>query len=181
MKRAHFLRNSNIANFIVRLVNSVYTSKNEKTLVLVEELGQIADIIKLLNVPYAYAHSGTNKKELEKLGLKSVDVQEEVEKFNKGEVAVLIGTSCISTGTNIYPVHHCVNWQGGSSEIKTKQGAVGRSVRKLTGSAYEQFHPPKNKAVLWDFDVHNVSTMTQQLKNRIRYYKHSGTPIKEIG
>ncbi len=181
MKRAHFLRNSNIANFIVRLVNSVYTSKNEKTLVLVEELGQIADIIKLLNVPYAYAHSGTNKKELEKLGLKSVDVQEEVEKFNKGEVAVLIGTSCISTGTNIYPVHHCVNWQGGSSEIKTKQGAVGRSVRKLTGSGYEQFHPPKNKAVLWDFDVHNVSTMTQQLKNRIRYYKHSGTPIKEIG
>lgn len=181
MKRAHFLRNSNIVNFVSRLAESVYKTKNEKTLVLVEELGQIADIIKVLKVPYAYAHSGTNKKELEKLGLKSVDVQEEVEKFNKGEVAILIGTSCISTGTNIYPVHHCVNWQGGSSEIKTKQGAVGRSVRKLAGSGYEQFHPEKIKAIIWDFDVQDVPTMTQQLKNRIRYYKHSGTPIKEIG
>jgi superfamily II DNA or RNA helicase len=181
MKRAHFLRNSNISNFITKLSESVYNTKNEKTLVLVEELGQIADIIKVLKVPYAYAHSGTNKKELEKLGLKSVNVQDEVEKFNKGEVAILIGTSCISTGTNIYPVHHCVNWQGGSSEIKTKQGAVGRSVRKLSGSGYERFHPEKTKAVIWDFDVQNVPTMTQQLKNRIRYYKHSGTPIKEIG
>ena len=181
MKRAHFLRNSNISHFICKLAETVYKTKNEKTLVLVEELGQIADIIKVLKVPYAYAHSGTNKKELEKLGLKTVDVQEEVEKFNKGEVAVLIGTSCISTGTNIYPVHHCVNWQGGSSEIKTKQGAVGRSVRKLSGSGYENRHPEKIKAVIWDFDVQNIPTMEQQLKNRIRYYKHSGTPIKEIG
>ena len=181
MKRFHFLRNSNISDFIVKLATSVFISKNEKTLVLVDEVGQIASLIKKLKIPYAYAHSGANKKELEKLGLEVVDVQESIEKFNKGEVAILIGTGCIGTGVNMYPTHHCVNFQGGSSEVKTKQGAVGRGIRKLKGSDFEHLHPEKLKTIIWDFDVQDVKSMEDQLKNRIRYYKHSGKPIKEVG
>lgn len=181
MKRKHFLRNKNIADFIAKLSESVYNSKKEKTLVLVDEIGQIADLIKKLKIPYAYAHSDSKKDELKKLGLVPVDVEAEVERFNKGEVAILIGTSCIATGTNIYPVHHCINWAGGTSEIKTKQGAVGRSVRKLNGSGFEHLHPEKTKAIIWDFDIKGIESMEKQLKERVRYYKHSGTPIKEIG
>jgi superfamily II DNA or RNA helicase len=167
MKRAHFLRNDNIAQFVGKLANSVYESKNEQTLVLVDEIDQIHRLIPHLKVPYACA-----------TGDKSFDKPTDaVEKFNKGEAKVLIGTSCISTGTNIFPTHHTVNWQGGTSEIKTKQGAVGRSVRKLEKSKYEQFHVPKPKAIIWDFDIENVSTMQRHLRQRIEIYKDSGTPI----
>ncbi len=177
MKRFHFLYNKNIAEFIANLANAVAIQKNESTLVLVEELSQIAELIKLLQVPYAYAHSGTNKKELEALGLTKVDSQESIEKFNKGEVKVLLGSGAISVGTNMFPTHHTCNWVGGTSEIKTLQGTVGRSVRKLETSKYAEFHPPKPKSIIWDFDVDGVEKMEDHLADRIGYYKLSGTPI----
>lgn len=175
MKRRHFLHNDNIAKFIANLANSVYAARKEQTLVLVDEIDQIYRLIPLLNVPYSCA---TGKK-IKDLG--NLDTDEAVEKFNKGEAKVLIGTSCISTGTNIFPTHHTVNWQGGTSEIKTKQGAVGRSVRKLEGSLYEKYHAPKKKAIVWDFDVVGVDIMKRHLKERIEYYSDSGTEIKVVG
>jgi superfamily II DNA or RNA helicase len=167
MKRMHFLRNDNIAKFIGMLANSAYNSKGEQTLVLVDEIDQIHNLIKYLTIPYICA---TGDKTFD-------DPTEAVEKFNKGEAKVLIGTSCISTGTNIYPTHHTVNWQGGTSEIKTKQGAVGRSVRRLESSQYHERHKPKKKAIIWDFDVQHVDIMSRHLKQRIEIYGDSGTPI----
>jgi superfamily II DNA or RNA helicase len=174
MKRRHFLHNDNIAKFIADLANSVAVVKGEQTLVLVDEIDQIYRLIPHLKVPYACA-TGESRKDLGE-----TDPQEAVEKFNRGEVKVLIGTSCIATGTNIFPVHHAVNWSGGSSEIKTKQGPVGRSVRKLEGSGYEKFHVAKSKAVIWDFDVQNVDVMERHLKERLNFYSDSGTQIKFI-
>ena len=113
--------------------------------------------------------------------IKNSDPMDAVEKFNKGEVKVLIGTSCISTGTNIYPTHHTVNWQGGTSEIRTKQGAVGRSVRKLDNSKFADRHPPKLKSIIYDFNVKGVEQMTRHLKTRVKFYKASGTVIEWIG
>jgi hypothetical protein len=112
--------------------------------------------------------------------IKNSDPIEAVEKFNNGSVKVLIGTSCISTGTNIYPTHHTVNWQGGTSEIRTKQGAVGRSVRKLEISKYADKHPPKTKAIIYDFYVKGVEVMIRHLKTRIEFYKSSGTMIEYL-
>lgn len=171
MKRAHFLKNDQIANFIAKLATSVYELRNEKTLVLVDEIEQINMLKQILKVPHMCA-TGDKKHD---------DPEEAVEKFNKGEIACLIGTSCISTGTNIYPTHHTVNWQGGTSEIKTKQGAIGRSVRKLDISKYAQFHPEKKKTYIYDFDVRGVPVMERHLKTRIKFYKDSGTMIKWIG
>ncbi len=176
MKRKHLLHNENVAKFIAKLANSVYQAKGEQTLVLVDEIDQIYKLIPHLTIPFACA-TGESKKDLGE----STDPQESVEKFNRGEAKILIGTSCISTGTNIFPVHHLVNWQGGSSEIKTKQGAVGRSVRKLEGSGYEQFHVPKKKAIVWDIDIIGVDVMRRHLQERIAYYRDSGTDIKVVG
>lgn len=180
MKRVHFLGNRNICQFAARLANADASLNKRQTLILVEELSQISAIVKLLKVSYAYAHSESKKERLTELGLEKVNPADSVEKFNTGEAMVLIGTSCIATGTNIFPVHNCVNWVGGASEIKTKQGAVGRSVRKMSSSPYKNPNAPKDKATIYDFNVHSVHLMTKHLEDRIGYYQDSGTEIKYI-
>lgn len=212
MKRAHFLNNTNIANFIAKLHDGV-SPKKEKILVLVDELSQILSLYPLIKGPVSIATSSDEKSHLVGLltGKKKADVKKAsdsgvevldsltpeqreiydkiknsdpksaVEDFNKGLSNVLIGTSCISTGTNIFPTHHTVNWQGGTSEIKTKQGAVGRSVRKLENSKYADLHAPKPKSTIWDFNVDGVKVMERHLSTRLRFYKQSGTPIEFIG
>lgn len=112
--------------------------------------------------------------------IKDSDPKKSVDEFNSGKANILIGTSCISTGTNIFPTHHTVNWQGGTSEIKTKQGAVGRSVRKLENSKYKDLHPAKPKSTIWDFKVKNVDVMDRHLATRVKFYKESGTLISYI-
>jgi superfamily II DNA or RNA helicase len=180
MKRIHFLGNKNIASFIAKLANATASVYGQQTLVLVEELSQIAMLTKLLSVPYAYAHSDSNRLRLSEIGLEKVDSQESVEKFNKNEVKVLIGTSCIATGTNIYPTHSTVNWVGGASEIKTKQGAVGRSVRLHDQNPYKNQCLEKKVAHIYDFDVTGIYSLDSMLKNRIQYYSESGSSFKVL-
>lgn len=186
MKRIHLLRNKNIAAFIAKLANSAAMASGKQTLVLVEELAQITMLIPLLNVPFAYAHSEKSAKKLSDIKahtgieLLKVDRAESVEKFNKNEVKVLIGTSCIATGTNIYPTHQTVNWVGGASEIKTKQGAVGRSVRKSEQNPWAAKCVPKDMAHIFDFNVYDQEALYKQFLDRILYYRESGMPIKRI-
>ncbi len=179
-KRVHFLRNQNIANFIAKFANADATINGKQTLVLVEEMSQVAALAKLLTVPFAYAHSEKNKDRLEELGLQKVDPAETVEKFNKNEAKVLIGTSCVSTGTNIFPTHNVFNWVGGSSEIKTKQGAVGRAVRKHEANPWKELCVYKDKAIIFDFDIVDVPKMAISLEKRLDCYKESNRPIKYI-
>lgn len=186
MKRIHFLRNRNIAAFIAKLANAQALASGKQTLVLVEELSQIAMLTKLLTVPFAYAHSESSKVKLAEIEaatgvlLEKVDRAESVEKFNKNEVKVLIGTSCIATGTNIFPTHSTVNWVGGSSEIKTKQGAVGRSVRKDSANPWASKCVPKTKTTIYDFNVYDQFVLKKHLEERCLYYRDSGTEIRRI-
>jgi superfamily II DNA or RNA helicase len=177
MKRAHFLGNKNIAKIVAQLANATALASGKQTLVLVEELGQVAMLTKLLKVPFAYAHSEKKADRLAELGLEKVNPAESVEKFNRNEVKVLIGTSCISTGTNIFPTHSVVNWVGGSSEIKTKQGAVGRAVRKGASNPWADKCVPKDKAVIFDFDVIDCEVNSRHLALRLDYYGDSGPDL----
>lgn len=180
MKRAHFLKNKNICTFIAKLVNLEAMTYRRQSLVLVEEMEQIAMLAPLIKVPMAMAHSEKKALRLEELGLEKVDPDESVESFNKGEAMVLIGTSCIATGTNIYPVHNCINWAGGASEIRTKQGAVGRTVRLGNQNPWANRCTPKPHATIWDFKVWDCEVMVKHLELRIEYYKESGSEIKLI-
>lgn len=186
MKRIHYLRNRNIAAFIAKLANAQANAFGKQTLVLVEELSQITMLIPMLTVPFAYAHSEKNAKRLQELQaetgvlLEKVDRAESVEKFNKNEVKVLIGTSCIATGTNIYPTHATCNWVGGASEIKTKQGTVGRSVRKSDQNPWASKCVPKDVSHIYDFNVTDVYPLLKHLEDRILYYRDSGSEIKRI-
>lgn len=177
-KRKHFLYNPQIAEKIAAIIHKV-TQERKSVLVLVDELYQISLLSKLLKVPHSYVHSGS-KKDAEKWGLTVVKQKEELLKFNKGEVRVLIGTKAIATGTNIFPTHVVCNWSGGSSEIVTKQGAVGRSTRKLDISKYAEYHAPKPFSMIVDFDVKNQPLLNNQLNKRIDFYGESGGEIKHI-
>lgn len=180
MKRMHFLGNKNIAAFIAKLANAEATTYRRQSLVLVEELSQIAMLLPLLKVPTTIAHSESNATRLTELGLIKVKPNESVEDFNRGDAMVLIGTSCIATGTNIFPVHNCVNWVGGASEIKTKQGAVGRAIRLGKHNPWADKCTQKTKSVIWDFNVFDCYVLEKHLESRIGYYNDSGTPIKFI-
>jgi superfamily II DNA or RNA helicase len=178
-KREHFLYNENVANIIAKISNSSWEFGGQSTLILVDELEQIRMLISKLTVPYEYVHSAS-KAEALKFGLETKKVDNTVMRFNKGEVKVLIGTSCIATGTNIYPTHNTVNWVGGTSEVKTKQGAVGRSVRVLEKSKFASFHNSKPFSKIYDFEISNNPIMVRQLEKRIEMYKETCDTIKYI-
>lgn len=174
--RLHFLRNPEIANLCATIANAKWNNFQESTLILVEELEQIQMVGKLLTIPYSYVHSGSSK-EAKENGIKAVNTQDEILRFNKGEVRCLIGTKAISTGTNLFPTHNTINWSGGTSEIKVKQGPMGRSTRKLENSKFKQFHKPKEHSMIYDFKVTNNFLLQDQLQKRIEFYKESGGEI----
>jgi len=176
-KRTHFLYNRNIAEIIAKIANGSWEHRQQSTLVLVEELEQIEMLQKLLKVPFAYVHSA-DKKKAKEFNLEKVNLQESVRKFNTGEVKVLIGTKAIATGTNLYPVHNTCNWMGGSSEIVTKQGPMGRSTRRLEISKYKDFHTPKPYAMIYDFRVKGEDLLDKQLVKRCKFYQESNGDIK---
>jgi superfamily II DNA or RNA helicase len=180
MKRAHFLYNDNAITFTAKTVNAVVRSLNQSCLILVEEIEQISLLANKLEVPFTYVHGNTIKKdELQAYGLENRNLKEEIEKFNKGEVKVFIGTKCVSTGTNFYPTHYTFNLQGGASEISTKQGVLGRSTRLLEKSRYKNLHAPKNMSKIFDFNV-DVEQLRGHFFKRFDFYKEAQCPIKWI-
>jgi superfamily II DNA or RNA helicase len=178
-KRNQFLYNSNIADIAAKIANSAWNQAQESTLILVEELEQIKMLKERLKVPFDYVHSAA-KADASSFGLETRKVDEMVQAFNEGKIKVLIGTSCIATGTNIYPTHNTINWVGGSSEVKTKQGAVGRSVRLLEKSDYKDFHKFKPYSKIYDFKISNIPLMESHLQKRIFMYKETSDNIRYI-
>lgn len=175
-RRLHFLRNPNIADLVARLCNANWNIKKESTLVLVEELSQISALASMIKVPFTYVHSAA-KKEAEVYGINKVNAQDEIERFNNGEVRVLVGTKCIATGVNFYPTHNVINFTGGSSEVVVKQGAMGRSTRKLENSKYKDFHKPKPFTMIYDFHIQGQQLLEKQLKKRISFYEETGETV----
>lgn len=178
-KREHFLYNPEIGKTAALIANTKWENRQESTLILVEELRQIKMLKDLLRVPFGYVHSAA-RKDAAQYGLEPVDSQEQVDRFNRGEIKVLIGTKAIATGTNLYPTHNVINWVGGSSEIITKQGAMGRSTRKLEISKYKHLHKHKPFSMVYDFDVTNNITLHNQLLKRIAWYKEASDEVNEF-
>jgi superfamily II DNA or RNA helicase len=173
IKRELFLRSKDIANFSAKLANAL-ASRGEQTLILVEELNQIAMLVSKLKVPFGYCHSESNKERLASLGLEKTDSSEQIEKFNKNEIKVLIGTATIHVGCNIFPMTNTINWVGGSSEVKTRQAGIGRSIRLPQANPYASKCGPKEKVTVWDFDILGNYVLERHLQERIRCYMDSG-------
>ena len=118
MAQTHFIYNRNVLNYAAQLINDCQ-SKGDPTVVLLDEKEQMNLLAQRLKYAYDIASSDT-------------DVVAVVDKFNKGESKLLLGTSAIGMGTDIKPVTRLFILQYGSSEVDLSQ-ALGRATRLCEG------------------------------------------------
>lgn len=169
MTRQHLFYNPGVNKLAGALVNR-FTSEGRQVLVLVEELEQFTHLLPYFKSRVAFAHGGDPKGVLPDAYRKS-DPEALVDEFNAGELPVLVGTSCISTGTDVKANKVTMYLRGGKSEIEVFQGAVGRSTR---------LHEPvgKTSCDIVDFDVYNIDSLHRHTGERLKYYAQVG-PVEE--
>lgn len=160
--RNNFYRNTHIAMAAAKIA-AVNAKSGRPCVILIDEYEQFALIEKHMTVPFMFAHGTVSqdaRKVIDPQWWKS-DNKKIVEKFNNGECMCLIGTTAVSTGVDIKPTATLVNWQGGKSEIKIKQG-VGRGTR-----------PSKEHPYLYmvDFVVKGSKTLERYAKIRTEIYE----------
>lgn len=151
----HFLYNKNI----IKTIGALATEKalaGEPVLILIDEIEQEAHLRPYLETNYLLATADT-------------DVTKLVDRFNKGEVNILIGTSAIATGTDIRPTQHLCLAVYGSSIIKILQG-IGRGTR---------LHPGKTNCTVWDFNVSNHGTCLHHLDKRMQIFASLSEDVKK--
>lgn len=133
--QAHFYENPEIYKRAAACINYAIGKLDHQVLVLIEEIPQFARLLPYLKYRPGFAHggnlSGSAKDRLPEEWHKS-DPEALVDAFNEGKLKLLVGTSCVNTGTDFLPVNTLVNLQGGTSSIRTKQ-SVGRGTRKVPG------------------------------------------------
>jgi len=118
------------------LIIDTMVKKGHRVLVLVEELGQFPKLLPYLHVgPVKFAHGAARSDAKMHSVLPeeywSSDPTALVEAFDRGDFPVLVGTTCISLGTDIKSCETVVFLQGGVSPIAVPQ-AVGRGTRLFT-------------------------------------------------
>jgi superfamily II DNA or RNA helicase len=171
--------NSNVNSLAGQLAEKAVNLLNRQTVILIDEFSQFMQLKNYITVPFEFAHGGiTNRLTADKKNLKDVipeqywksDIQGIVDRFNRGETKLIIGTSAISTGVDLQPTGCLIYLQGGTSEIQVKQG-IGRSTRVTEN---------KKDAYIFDFKVMGSAAMERHCDARIKIYETLGE-VQEIG
>jgi superfamily II DNA or RNA helicase len=183
LTRAHLYYNPRVNRAAAMLANRFVGAMKKPTVILVEELEQFTHLLPHLKHEVAFAH-GPLTKDTKKLVPSQFHDQKPsdlVEQFNAGKIPILVGTSCISTGTDIRVVEATLYLQGKSSEVKVKQ-AVGRDTRG--GSKGFVMNPWTNQqkvdCIHVDFDVVNVDTVHRHADIRAGFYDEIYGPVEYI-
>jgi DNA repair protein RadD len=167
--RNNLYLNPNVNELAAVLANKAVSVAGRQTVILIEEFRQFNALYPHIKVPFEFVHGGVTTKETKDLvptDYWKTDPRGAVERFNKGETKLLIGTSAISTGVDLQPVGCLIYMQGGISEIKVRQ-AIGRGTRIPRGSDKKDFW-------LIDFMVTGSSTLERHCNERIEIYKDMG-------
>jgi superfamily II DNA or RNA helicase len=131
MTQKHLLYNKNILDKACQLANMSVKLLGHQVVVLVDELEQFPLIHSRLKYPCRFAHgqdgTQTAKQKLPAEYQRS-NPTALVDQFNSREFPILVGTSCIGTGTDVRAAETIIYLQGGKSEIQVSQ-AVGRGTR----------------------------------------------------
>lgn len=172
MERNHLFYNKNVLKVAADIANRSVSLLGHPVLILVEEMEQFADLYPLLKHKCAFAHGPLTKESKEKLpeAFHDSDPTALVKSFNAGEIPILVGTSCVSTGTNFKAVKTLIYLQGGRSEVQIRQ-ALGRSTR---------LHGDKTACAIYDFDVWNVPVIHRHATERKGIYDGIYGPVQEI-
>lgn len=162
MTRKHLYYNDNVNRIAGDITNKTVNLLSRPVLILIEEMEQFSKILPYIKHQVAFAHGGVTKENASKIPAQyhKSDPNALVEAFNRGEFPVLVGTSCVSTGTDIRNCGTIIYLQGGKSEIQVKQ-AVGRGTR-LTDT--------KKDCFFVDFDVVNVPVVHRHAQVRKKIY-----------
>lgn len=170
MTREHLYYNDAVNRLVGQMVKK-FVAQNQQVLVLVEELKQFTALLPFLPAAgVGFAHGGDPQGHLAEAFRKS-DPEALVADFNGGRLPVLVGTSCISIGTDIKANSVTIYLRGGKSEIEVMQAAIGRSTRK---------HAPigKTSCSIIDFDIANVESLHRHARVRSKIYATVG-PVSE--
>jgi superfamily II DNA or RNA helicase len=119
MTRHHLYYNDLVIKKAAWVINNFVSNQKKQVLVLVEEFEQFARLYPMLQHAVKFAHGGVSKENAHKLPkpFHKSDPSLFVKEFNAGEFPILVGTSCITTGTDVKANEVTVNLQGGKSEI----------------------------------------------------------------
>lgn len=181
MTRAHFYYEPMVNAKAAQLAN-MFVEQGKQVLILIKELEQVAWLDRAWNVlaedygmerhEVRVAHSASKesfkkKKKGDSGQLYVPDQYREsdppalVEAFNRKEFPILVGTSCITTGTDIQTPEAIIYLQGGRSEVQLRQ-AVGRGTRRPEG---------KTEFYFVDFNVANIDVTNRHAIERSEIYK----------
>lgn len=150
------LGNDILNNFVAQL-SLGFTQKGKSVLILVDEKEHGEKLMKL--IPEAgYAFGGNSDNE----GLQR--------RFNEKELKVLIGTSCLSEGSDLVPVDVLIELQGGQSYSKTLQ-ADGRALRN---DPDKNGVPRKPNVLIIDFDFPHCKILERHSRARQKVHRTMG-------
>jgi superfamily II DNA or RNA helicase len=172
MNRAHLLYNDDVNRRAAEMANKSVSLVERPTVILIDEYEQLQELIPYLRYAFKFAHGPLDKK-TRVLVPKEYWVSEPkelVEQFNRGEFPILIGTSCIATGTDIQRVKTLINLRFGKSEVEIRQ-AVGRCTRKI---------PDKEDCTYIDFGIRNVEILEKHALVRKKLYQEIYPSYSEI-
>lgn len=171
MTRTHFYYNPKVITQAAYLINNFVSRMNHQTLVLIDEVEQFTKLLPYLEHKVMFAHGPLSENKAKvPAEYHDSDVSQLVKDFNAGKFPILVGTSCISTGTDIRNVNSIVYLMGGKSEIQTKQ-SVGRGTRIM---------PNKKTFFFVDFDVVNIPPMTRHASARREIYEDLYPGVEDI-
>lgn len=171
--RRHLYYNDRVLDKAASIANHCVKTLNHPVLILIDEIEQFQGLYNRLTVPCGFAHgtlTAENSKFVPSTHQNEFTPNELVEKFNNGEIPVLIGTSCISIGTDIRAVKTMIYLRGGKSVIEVKQ-SVGRCTRKVPG---------KDKCNVIDFWITNIPAMERHAMERKEIYEEISGDVSVV-
>jgi superfamily II DNA or RNA helicase len=156
MTREHLFYNPIVARVAAELANRFVSEMKRPTVILVEELEQFRELLPHFKHLVRFAHGPLDKtkKKLVPEEYQSKDNKILIAQFNAGQIPILVGTSCIATGTDIQVAEAGIYLMGGKSEIKVKQG-IGRMTRGgFAGKVMNPWTGAQKLDAIWvDFNV----------------------------
>lgn len=171
-----------VASKVAEIVQH-FASIQKPILIRIDEIEQFSKIYKhISNLKVGFAHGPLNKENRDTVPEKfrECEPNEVVAEFNDGKLQVLVGTSCVSTGTDIRVAEVGIYLVGGMSEIEVSQ-SVGRITRGGPKSlVYNPFTGNQKIEASWiDFKI-NHPTLARHADERRAIYEYLYGPVRMI-
>ncbi len=166
-----YLYQNKAVNAFAGYVANQHVNLGRQVLILIDEVEQFSLLLPYFEHKAAFAHGKlTDNKKFVPEAYQDSDPNELVAEFNAGKIPILVGTSCIATGTDIKNNGCTIYLVGGCSEIAVRQGALGRSLRLQPSIGKTECH-------IVDFSVENIPLLKRHAQTRAAIYSEEYGPV----